>query len=613
MIFSVPFDVDYAHRWCAQQGVTLAAVIAGEVTIAGPNGRETLGAELLSRLVMRDDPVAYCEVMLRNRPEQGGGAWRLFEYQKPSMRYRGHVVHEDGAGVGKTREIEGLTLWFGHVHGRGSLIGGALDVNLEQIWQEIEFQREANPLLASAIVDTRLKPYRDLVWRGQVTSRFRPCGHDGRAFRGEHIHGLLAFDEAAKPDNEDVFTEFFSRRMPGAEIRLYSVPDGRLGSPFARICQRATPYREGLELAQRGSEIRWVKFNWPRTLMPPPHWTKAIELEELERYGGRDTPGYVRNVLGMWGDPEDSIFPWGRFSPCLELVDAYRVVKILDDTATGQIYVEAHRLNPSYQVRQGSEALSDVEEHGPGALLEVYRDSFERHNFSLEPVLRRLFQPLPNGAHATAGCDVGQSNDPSEIHVNEERGGKSYLTARLQIKGMSYDQQAEAIAIMDRIFRPNFGWGMDSGGVGKALEDALRGTTANGHFRNQPDRLQGFVFNVKCDARNPETGEPLTSPDGTVRRVSYKQLGTELLVSEFSRGRIGMPWDSDLIRDFSSHTAHQLRSGELSYSTVNDHTVDAQRVRALRRYELDFGQLTSPPLTFALPPGSARDTTLNSL
>ena len=49
-----------------------------------------------------------------NRPERGGGLWQYFDYQKPSLRYyAGDVVHQDGAEVGKTREIVTLYHWRG--------------------------------------------------------------------------------------------------------------------------------------------------------------------------------------------------------------------------------------------------------------------------------------------------------------------------------------------------------------------------------------------------------------------------------------------------------------------------------------------------------------------
>ena len=45
------------------------------------------------------DRVLFAEMLLTETPENGGGPFRPFGFQRSSLRYRGDKVHEDGAGI----------------------------------------------------------------------------------------------------------------------------------------------------------------------------------------------------------------------------------------------------------------------------------------------------------------------------------------------------------------------------------------------------------------------------------------------------------------------------------------------------------------------------------
>ena len=165
-------------------------------------GDEPLDINRLQWWLVNADPVLWVETNLVNKPEDGGGLWQLFPYQKPSLRHRGHTVHQDGAEVGKSREIVGLLLWGCLAVEKGSvLVGSALDGDLDEIWEEVEWQLTANPYLGDALRHRTTKPYRRITWRNGLRVLFRPAGHDGRAYRGIHVRGWLLHDEAAKVVN----------------------------------------------------------------------------------------------------------------------------------------------------------------------------------------------------------------------------------------------------------------------------------------------------------------------------------------------------------------------------------------------------------------------------
>jgi hypothetical protein len=252
-------------------------------------------------------------------------------------------------------------------------------------------------------------------------------------------------------------------------------------------------------------------------------------------------------------------------------------------------------------VRGGESGGED--DNGPGPTTVVFKDSFAIGNFDLGNTLHRIFSPPLDNAHQVGGIDVGRSSDqPTEIGISNLRGLTKRWTARLQIKNFSYDQQAEAIRTLDRIFEPDHGWGLDAGGVGKAVEDGIRSASTGHHFE---DRLTGFVFNAKTEARD-ENGEQLVDPQGKPRRISYKELGTQLLERSMHRGELAVPWDPDYLRDFPSHTSRPLASGDRQFSGTNDHTIDEKRVEMLRLYELEHGSLASGVITYVPVPGSRR-------
>ncbi len=335
---------------------------------------QVLDVESLQWWLINADPVLWVETNLVNKPEDGGGLWQLFPYQKPSIRFRGHTVHQDGAEVGKSREIVGLLLWGCLGVEKGSvLVGSALDGDLDEIWEEVEWQLSANPFLRRSLRNSTTKPYRRLTWRNGLRVLFRPAGHDGRAYRGIHVKGFLLHDEAAKVVNPRSWAEFWRAAKPGCEIRIYSVPTGDRECTFQRIADGAFPAesivfpdapRVLIEQLLRPSsggipeDVRslardlggrvWVRFHWPKTIMPAPFWCEERRQEFIGFYGGPDEPGYVHNVLGLPGDPEYSLFPERLLRPALTWIPDYLTLSLRWDSRAGHLDAHSRRLNPSY-------------------------------------------------------------------------------------------------------------------------------------------------------------------------------------------------------------------------------------------------------------------------
>ena len=158
--------------------------------------------------------------------------------------------------------------------------------------------------------------------------------------------------------------------------------------------------------------------------------------------------------------------------------------------------------------------------------------------------------------------------------------------------------------VLDQLFRPSHGWGLDATGVGSALEHLLRegeeGWSIDG-------RVTGYVFNARVADRNPETGEAIEDPaTGRFRQVSAKEMATRILEQRIQRARIEFPADPEFLSQFPSHTAEVGSSGQRVFRNTGDHIIDASRVAMLRLFDLEHGDGAVAPVLFQVPRGLGR-------
>jgi hypothetical protein len=604
-------------------------------------GDEVLDVDRLQWWLVNADPVLWVETNLVDKPEDGGGLWKLFPYQRPSLRFRGHVVHQDGAEVGKSREIVGLLLWGCLAAERGSvLVGSALDGDLDEIWEEVEWQLSANPFLGNSLRGRTTKPYRRLTWRNGLRVLFRPAGHDGRAYRGIHVRGWLLHDEAAKVVNPRSWSEFWRAAKPGCEIRIYSVPTGDRQCTFQRIADNAVPADSIVPadtpalvveqllrpaagaatpagtraLARDLGGRTWVRFHWPKTIMPAPFWSEDRRQEFIAFYGGPDEPGYLHNVLGLPGDPEYSLFPERLLKPALTWIPDYLTVSLRWDSRAGQLDGLARRLNPAYPWGEESDPQpltdEDPEERDgtPDTALQPYlpvlqeqldvsgwdRWDATRRRQTVSDLAGLFIRPLPGDL--TAGVDVGSATVTEIVFERRNAPRADTIVLRLHLTGWNWYAQRDLILALDALLQPAGGWGFDATGVGRVLVDLLAPDLG--------ERLSGYVFNRSTPALDPATGETLPDPNtGRELLLSYKELATQLIERRLHGRGLELPFDPEVRHLLANHTYSQ--TGETRrFSKLNDHLVDALRVAELRKLTADWAA-SAPPLLHATPSGSA--------
>lgn len=261
----------------------------------GKDGHERL--KLFQLAIICADPFLWCPAFLREPTDADHQQpYSFFDYQIPSLRCETSVVHQDGAEVGKTREIIALAMYLFCTRRNGSgLIAAPQQIHLDEIIEGMDNQFLWNPSLTGLRGHSRIKggvkrqPHTAFYGVNDFKLDFRPAGFDGEAFRGVHAETFGFFDEAAKAKNSKQWTEFWRGLKPSAVARVYSVPDGDRESEYYKLTMRAAG--KAADGDETGSNFSWALFRWGKDLMPVPFWTPARRRSLIDLYGGEDSSG----------------------------------------------------------------------------------------------------------------------------------------------------------------------------------------------------------------------------------------------------------------------------------------------------------------------------------
>ncbi len=588
------FDIDGFDEWLADRGWAWQPLSRGEYGIS---------IEHAQLAFISENPVLWCKAFMKE-PDTGN-PYAFWDYQEESvLSYDQDVIHQDGAEVGKTREITALLLWamctsFGGRIVRPSILVAApqqthLDeiiMDMEEHVGEVAESNEPMPFInyfwrkpkrtphymARFVTPNPQRPNRPSI--GRVY--FRPAGHDGEAFRGVHVNGLGLFDEAAKVKNKTIFSEFHRALKPGCHRRFYSVPDGDNSTEFYRMTQQAIPdlpkHKQGLRL-----------FHWAKTLMPPPFWGVDRKQHFITMYGGEDSPGYQRNVLGLHGQQENPVWPWDTLEPNFRDVPEYRCIKLRADKSQDALHVIAYSID--FEMNDGKK-VGQNHAHADryDSLSDYTSKDMQNVRRAFHSLLREFIEPAGAGVF-WFGADLGYAKDPTEIFVYQELGPELKLVARIHAKGLGYDYQCELIYVIDELFGFQGAWGVDFGSAGTMVVQMLQNREEYDDG-NYEDRMTGFLFGSALDAID-EDGTMLEEEDkkGDVRavRLPAKELATNLITARLQRIGYAMPLDSDIVQHMSNHTAKEGARNRI-FDKKDDHTIDAKRTAMLRKVFNDDG------------------------
>jgi hypothetical protein len=514
--------------------------------------------------------------------------YSLWDYQKESIIYPGHTIHKCGAEVGKSREIIGWGIYKSFTTSNGSgLTGAPQQTHLDEIIEAVTDQMDYNSDLAPSLIEHKKHPHHRFKFANGFKWYFRGSGYDGEAYRGIHVRTFAMKDEAAKDDNVKQWSEFFRAVKPGCIVRLYSVPDGRRDTEFYRLSKIAegnTTQEEELEIdsfkaaAGHIKAIKFRIFKWSKELMPPPYWTPERKKFYIDLYNGEDSPDYKHNVKGEDGDPANSVFPWQQFKYCIKDIPEYRCLKVLVDAANNEVIVTGYKCE--YVAGDNGPVPRIIDLVDTTFRNSTFFDD-EKDGSEFRKVIKSFFSGAPG--LKSGGGDFGFSGDPTELTIKNIIGKKERKIARLQLRGVTYDQQCEALDAMDDVFGPmeSLSWGTDYGNAGSAVAHILQGQERYKH-KDYINRLKGFQFESTAEDIDEDGTAIIDNKTNKPAKKTMKELATEnLLVKKMQRMDLEYPPDPDIITQYTGHTVtagkHRI------YSKGNDHIIDSDRAQALAR------------------------------
>lgn len=549
----------------------------------GNDKRERL--EQFQLAIICEDPLLWCTAFLREPEDiEHKQPYSFFDYQVASLTCPTSVVHQDGAEVGKTREIVAWSLWKNFTSPSGSgLIGAPQQTHLDEIIDAKLEQLNYNPILAGDLVRHRKQPHHMMIFANRFKEYYRPAGHDGEAYRGVHVRDFGIVDEAAKKKNRKQWSEFWRALKPGAVARIYSVPDGDRETEYYKLTMRAAGKALDQEKTDEepdnspGKNFNWTLFRWAKTQMPYPYWSPDRKRFYVEQFGGEDSPEYRHNILGEHGDPENTVFPWAQLKKCLHDIPEYRGLKILVDTTHQEVIVTGYRC--AFAIGSDGPTPDQTIILEESYNLSIFFDLDDDGNSPFRQLIHDFMVPVPG--RVVGGGDFGFSPDPTELTLWNIIGKRDRLVGRVQLKQVTYDQQCQSLDALDSLYSPDHSmlWGTDFGNAGSAVAHDLQGLKIYAH-KSFDDRLRGFMFQSNNDNID-EDGKPITdAKTGKPSKLTLKELSTDLMVKKMQRGLLEIPPDRDLINAYTNHTC---RMGERQriYNKKNDHLIDSHRVSKL--------------------------------
>ncbi len=479
--------------------------VRGALRKAGLSVEESIAAlGMLSR-------IAFASQFVR---DAHGRPWNPHDYQRLSLESRAlRKCHCDGRKVGKTSEIVILAGWASVVMPRSSMIVATMSENaLVPIMRSVADLFVQTGPLAGNLEKLVQSPSWYLRFKNGFTLHGRIAGPRGINFQGMH-NDIQVVDEAQQMSDE-AWGELLPGLNPNGARWVYGVPDGRRNAFF--------------DFSQSRD---YEQYNWPSTLNPA--FTPARDNELAAFYGGRRSAGYLHNVLGRHGAPENSVFNANAVVAAVSKSDA-----------------------PC-----------------------VFRLSAEGLMMNLDASMAHLNFGRMKGEFVL-GMDLGFAESPTEIVLWRRREGDHrnlQRVARWSLRGVTYPDQIRVLEFLDGII-PLSAIAVDAGGPGAAVAQQIA---------DENPALAARLFAVVFSRR----AAWLSQADIGVPPLPVKVLLTSKLQALLESGSIEFSHDTEAKSQYLAHTFRVTAGGITVYSKGEDHIIDADRcaIYALFRDDLITG------------------------
>lgn len=284
-------------------------------------------------------------------------------------------------------------------------------------------------------------------------------------------------------------------------------------------------------------------------------WGPTERNDKAEFYGGRHSPDFRRNVLGLHGDASNPMFVLTRLMACVDSNDE-----------------SPYNINEYQHYRINDERLRDT-------------------GLPIEDLLDLPPQHLQYERY-WIGMDVGMTNHPSEIlvlgeEVKTRSGGNKKgepdmrlkVLARIHLERISSSNQRRVLEHLYDFYRPKC-VAMDRTGLGLPVYQEIK----EGGHPALANVLKGYNFSEKIlvgyERELDEEGEPIPIEANVLEYSSDRLRGV------VDNEKIRLPWDIDMLKEFQGQTyvvKHSTTNpyGRKEFNKGKYHTLDAARMAVL--------------------------------
>lgn len=478
--------------------------------------------------------------------------FRCWDFQVGWYRDQSKLqIDQCGRAVGKSAGIQMRAFAFPFCHpGEEMLLTAPEMIHLDPVTKAVEDRLRSCRLSQEFLAVGRAS---DGFTHRPFEARFRNGARivgripqkDGKGVKGMHPF-KLEMDEAQDypPAGWVELGETLKYGRDGSTWRAHGVSRGVRDDFFKK--------------SQPGSGWRVHQF----TAVHREDWSDEERKAKAEMYGSTEHPDYRRNIMGLHGDASSSLFVLTRLMACVDQ----------DESSAYNTGLYTH-------LRISDERLKD----------------------SGLPIAELIDIP---GSHAKfertwIGMDVGMTRHPTEIlvfgeervKVRTEMKDRLRLLTRVHLERITAPAQRQVLEKLWHAYSPQ-AVALDRTGLGLPIYQEV----LQGEARGLARVIQGFNFSERIVVGWSEQDEDKVSEAITANVLEYSSDLLRLLVDQ---GRLHLPWDMDLLREFQGQTYVITKSGldaygRRSYSKGKFHALDAARMAVLAMHQSTVESVDAP-------------------
>jgi hypothetical protein len=367
---------------------------------------------------------------------------------------------------------------------------------------------------------------------------------DGKGVKG--LHPLRLEMDEAQDYPEPGWTELIETLRYGqeqAQWRAHGVSKG-IGGRFQKVSSVGS-----------GWEVERI------TAIHRTDWSNRERTDKIALYGGRDSPDYLRNILGLHGDATNPLFVLHRLMACV------------DDN-------------------EGSTYNQDI----------YYKRRINDEMIAGRDILDMIDPPRIHTADWKVfwmGMDVGLTNHPSEILIFGEENLKIpkletrvalRLLTRINMRRIRASDQRKVIVQLINFYKPRK-FAMDRTGLGHPVYQDLQD--------ENPDLMRvitGYAFNEKLVVGYEEYEETEKAEDHEIKRVAQEHA-YDLLRTYVDGRRLILPFDTELLGEWNGQTWIRETAttrdayGKKRFAQGAFHTLDAGGMAVLAKEMAAFDKV----------------------